>query len=126
MTANRLFNRRAFELRIGDDPQLLREIIELFIELQPQRMQALQHAVATADVAKTQAMAHMLKGAFGSVSMDSLAELAGGLEVCAENGDMTSCSEAMDELVRQFERVMIELSALEQELGHGAALSAAR
>ena len=120
MNSHRLFDRAAFELRIGDDPELLREIVELFLELQPRRMHELECAVASADAPKTKAMAHMLKGAFGSVSMDSLARLAGVLEESAETGDLSSCPDAMIDLAEQFDLVMIELASLRSELGFAA------
>lgn len=122
----RRFDRAAFELRIGDDPELLREIVELFFDLQPRRMHELELAVAVADSSKIQAIAHMLRGAFGSVSMDSLAELAGTLEASAACCDMAGCTNAMAELSRQFDQVMIELSALRGELESSDSFASAR
>lgn len=88
MTTNGLFDRQAFSERIGHDEATFRELVDLFCEMQPARMDALAQAVADQALADTRVHAHTLAGTFRNMSLDRLGELAKSLERAAADGDV--------------------------------------
>ena len=106
------FDARKFATNVGDDPALLQEVIELFIELQPGRMRDLGAALRREEGAKVRSIAHALKGAFLSMAMTRLASTAALIEQRGTFGDHKSARESFVELEIQFEQVLEELASL--------------
>ena len=109
MRAN-LFDRQAFVERIGTDPAVQREIIGLFLDLQPHRMDELAQSVARDDSRSVRILAHSLAGAFRTIAMPLLGDIAKHLETAAARGDLDLCRTLFLELDELFARVMAELS----------------
>lgn len=103
------FDRAALIERIGDDADLLAELIALFVEVQPPRLAALERAIAAADKDATRSTAHTLKGAFASMSMDELARLAFIIE--RSNGDQALALQTVREVRSGFDMALEELHA---------------
>jgi len=112
-----LFDRTTLMDRIGNDEHVLRELVDLFIDLQPQRMNQLAHAVASEEMDLARGYAHTLAGAFRSVSMPLLGDLAKALELAAGREEIADCRRLFLELDTAFARVMCELEALHAEWG---------
>ena len=110
-----LFDRANLLDRIGHDQHVLRELVDLFLDLQPQRMNELAHAVAADELELARGYAHTLAGAFRSVSMPVLGDLAKSLELAAIAEDMTECRNLFLELDAGFARVTAELESLQCE-----------
>jgi HPt (histidine-containing phosphotransfer) domain-containing protein len=110
-----LFDRATLMDRIGDDEHVLRELIDLFLDLQPQRMNELAHAVASQELELARGYAHTLAGAFRSVSMPVLGDLAKGIELAAARDELAGCQKLFQELDSTFARVVAELKTLQAE-----------
>ena len=109
-----LFDHHAFAARIGTDPEIQQELIELFIHSQPDRMTALARAVDTHDLVSARSLAHGLTGAFRSMSMDPLGDCAKQLEDAARHGDAAGSNKAMKQLSGLFATALDELHACSQ------------
>jgi two-component system, sensor histidine kinase and response regulator len=73
--------------RLGGDP-LARQMIELFLELGPARMDELASGLAAADAGRVERVAHSLKSAAGNVGAVLLQEHATSLEHAAGGGEI--------------------------------------
>src|SRR5579871_1481391 len=104
-----LFDRAALMERIGNDEHVLRELVDLFIDLQPQRMNELALAVASEECELARSSAHTLAGAFRSVSMPVLGDLAKAIELAAAREAMAECHKLFQDLDGTFARLMDEL-----------------
>jgi len=72
--------------RLGDDSELMTDIIAIFLEDCPKQLAGIKLAVASRDPAAIRSTAHSLKGAADNLSAGPLAECAKALERMAEGG----------------------------------------
>jgi len=108
-----LFDRASLMERIGNDEHVLRELVDPVMDLQPQRMNELAHALASEELDLARGYAHTLAGGFRSVSMPSLGDLAKEIELCAAREELAECRNRFLELDATFAQVMAELEALQ-------------
>lgn len=104
-----LFDRSALMRRIGQNADLLRELLSLFVEVQPKEMGELRQAVDARDAPRTKRLAHKIAGSFASLAMNALARRAMDIERRAATGDVGSCAGLMAELEACFGQVLEEL-----------------
>jgi HPt (histidine-containing phosphotransfer) domain-containing protein len=72
--------------RLGDDTELVAEVLAVFLDDAPARLQAIDEAMAQGDPAELRAAAHALKGAAGSIAAVRLCEAAQALELASHAG----------------------------------------
>jgi HPt (histidine-containing phosphotransfer) domain-containing protein len=104
-----LFDRESLLDRIGGDASVLAELIELFLDLQPQRMNKLAQLIAAADYPAAAREAHALAGALHSMSMRAPGDLAKALEQTAAQHDPERCRSLFLALDGTCAQVMAEL-----------------
>ncbi len=92
---------RALEHAAGD-PELLREMVGLFLEEAPQRLAALRDALARADAAGLRAAAHSLKGGLATLGADAAAALARELEQAGAQGKLDQAAALLERLAQDF------------------------
>jgi HPt (histidine-containing phosphotransfer) domain-containing protein len=107
---NRLFDSAALAERLGPDGNVQREIIDLFLDVQPQKMNELAQAVARDDSHSARGIAHSLVGAFRSMSMPRLGDTAKMLERAATVHDLDLCRTLFLELDELFAHACNEVS----------------
>lgn len=91
--------------RLADDPDL-GEIVEMFVEEMPERINALLSQLDATDWDALTRTAHQLKGAAGSYGFDALSPSAGKVETAVRNGEPEqSIRESVHELVELCNRV---------------------
>ncbi|MGB3093590.1 MAG: PAS domain S-box protein [Candidatus Zixiibacteriota bacterium] len=95
-------------LRFDNDRELLRQLLQEFLEAAPEQLGTLDEAVRRGDAKTLQSEAHRLKGAAGNLSARFIADLALKLETSGRNGDMSGAEETIAEL-------RTELKKLEQQ-----------
>jgi HPt (histidine-containing phosphotransfer) domain-containing protein len=94
--------------KMGGDPELLREIMDFFVELVPQQIEDLAAAVQAGDVATVGLQAHGMKGGAGNVGAVRVAATARQLEMLAKEGTLTGAAELVQQLREDF-REMTEV-----------------
>ena len=107
-----LFNRKSFAERIGDDEETFHELVDLFLDVQPAKMDLLAQAVAADDYAQTRIQAHALAGTFRNMSLDALGDCAKTLERAAAGMEVDTARTAFLELDELFAQAVSELEAL--------------
>ena len=98
--------------------ELLREIIEAFLEEAPRQILAMHEAIKRSDAALLRRAAHTVKGAVRYFGADRAFKMAMQLETLAHDGDMGTAIPAIDLLEREVERIKPILAS---RLGSNAA-----
>lgn len=98
-------------LEIGAMEGLVQELIELYREDVPGRVDLLNRAIGAGDVRRTMAESHGLKGALGNLGLVRFAGLVAALEGLAHEGRMEEARLLSAGLSTAFEEALGALSA---------------
>jgi HPt (histidine-containing phosphotransfer) domain-containing protein len=85
-----------------DDPQFLRELIELFLQDVPQRLQDLDQALASGDATSVMRAAHTIKGSSSNFGAARLCKLAHAIEIEGKSGNLAAAGNGVAELRAEF------------------------
>lgn len=91
--------------RLMGDPELLRDVVEAFLEDMPNQFVLLRRHVDTEDPASAALYAHSIKGASANVSAEALRVWADKLEDSCRAGDFATARGLLTELSALFEQV---------------------
>jgi HPt (histidine-containing phosphotransfer) domain-containing protein len=100
-----LFDRAGMLERLGDDAELLGEVLDVFMEELPEMISDLQKAISGQNAEAVMRAAHSLKGALLNVSADSSAELAFKLEEQGRAERLDGTRELLAELEVELDRL---------------------
>jgi HPt (histidine-containing phosphotransfer) domain-containing protein len=98
-------------LRVENDRDLLRELIEIFKEESPRLLQQLREHVVRKDMKSVEETSHGLKGMLSGLSAMPAASVAARLERMGREGDMAGLSDAVTLLELEIEKLLPELDA---------------
>jgi HPt (histidine-containing phosphotransfer) domain-containing protein len=101
------------ELESADAPGFLAQLIGLFIDDLPRRLEAIANGIAQADSAATAAAAHSLKGGAANLGARPLAALCEQLEVTGKAGSLEAAELLLDAIRTESTRAR---TRLEQEI----------
>jgi HPt (histidine-containing phosphotransfer) domain-containing protein len=101
-----------------DDPDMLAEIIGLYLDRAPELLQSLQGAIANKDAEPLRVAAHTLKSSSANVGARVLADLCRELEEMGRTGSLDDSATKLSLLYNEYRRVD---SALSDELKGNAA-----
>jgi two-component system, sensor histidine kinase and response regulator len=90
--------------RYDHDLDLLKAIIEGFIQESPTAMDAIASAIGSADSATVGLKAHALKGGASYIGAKRIQHAAFSLEKCGKSGDLSTAAELASALRQEFER----------------------
>jgi DNA-binding response OmpR family regulator len=96
----------------GDDPALLRELIELFLSGAPDQLDRMRHAAEDEDAPALRRAAHTLKGSSGQMGALRLQEICGLIEALSATGSLVGVDALLSEASVAFERAVGELKVL--------------
>ncbi len=88
--------------RLGNDRELLIEILELFIGTMPKHVNNLKTAIKEKNLENIKREAHVLKGAAGNISAEKLANTAAALESTGKDGDLNSSKLLFPVLLEEY------------------------
>jgi CheY-like chemotaxis protein/HPt (histidine-containing phosphotransfer) domain-containing protein len=109
--ASHVFDHVALLSRIEGDETLLQELVGLFLEDTPQRLDHLHTAFANNDLPALERAAHTLKGSVGNLCARRAFEAAKRLERCAQMGDVRRVTDALTDLDTEMAHLQTVLSA---------------
>jgi HPt (histidine-containing phosphotransfer) domain-containing protein len=92
------FDEAALRERVEGDMELLREIIELFLEDGPRLIAEVRAAVAAGDAVALKRAAHTLKGAASNFGAGAVVAAALELETMGRTGDLSGAAPVRDRL----------------------------
>lgn len=110
----RVFDHSALVERLGDDLELVTELIELFLEESPMLLADVQHAVDCRDAKAVERSAHRLKGSVGNFGMNKTCAAALRIEVLGRMGDLTDADAAYQSLHDELRQLQAELAKWSQ------------
>jgi signal transduction histidine kinase/DNA-binding NarL/FixJ family response regulator len=77
---------------------MIREIVQEFVDSLPDRLEAIEQALASDNLAELSRIAHALKGAGGTAGYDCLFQLGAELEQCADQGERQTANDLVKQL----------------------------
>lgn len=98
--------------RVGGDAELLKEVVELFLDDYPSTFEKIRDAVASRDALALEHHAHSLKGSVSTFGADRAFEAAFALEKQGRSGDLTGVQDGLSRLEQALEALRPELVSL--------------
>jgi HPt (histidine-containing phosphotransfer) domain-containing protein len=96
------------------EPDVLVEILTVFLDDVPKRILALRAAAVAGDAFAMQRAAHSLKGSSGNIGARALHDVCRQLDDHARSGDLTRVTPLLDSLAIEYDRVEAEIRRLLQ------------
>ena len=94
------------------EPDVLQEVLTLFLNEVPKKIEALRAAAAAGDAMVAQRTAHSLKGSSGNIGARALHDVCRRLDDDAKNGDLSGVQTLLDQLNAEYEKVEKEIRRL--------------
>lgn len=107
-----LAGRQAFLANLGDDRELARKLIELFLDQSPKLLAQVRAAVEAGDSEALRRSAHALKGTISNFPSGPARGVAARMEVIGFDGDLPAAREALPMLEKEVERLCAILPGL--------------
>ncbi len=104
-----VFDYADFLERIDGDVDLLKEVIEIFLEDTPRLLADLFAAIRRGDAGAVERAAHTLKGATANISAKRLYALSHQVQQAAKNGDAASLEPRIHQFAENFDKLTREL-----------------
>ncbi|MFM9963457.1 MAG: response regulator [Planctomycetaceae bacterium] len=106
---NDVFNHGEMLTRLGDDLELVTELIELFLEESPKLLVDVQLAVQRRDAKAIERAAHRLKGSAGNFGINATVKAAMRLEILGRKGDLAEVDSICQSLAEELRQLQEEL-----------------
>jgi two-component system, sensor histidine kinase and response regulator len=97
------------ELQEEGDPNILKELIELFLADVPLQLVVLRKAVEAGDVSSVGRIVHTLKGSCGNMGARSMGTLCTELEEIVRSEELSAAPELISRLEEEFGRARVAL-----------------
>lgn len=91
---------------LGGDRRLLQELVEIFVDDGPKRLEAMRVAMTAANVGQLEQVAHSLKGAAAILGAARLQNAALALEEAAHDGHAENSPYLVAQIAREVEQVI--------------------
>jgi two-component system, sensor histidine kinase and response regulator len=99
--------------RVGGDADLLKEVVELFLDDYPSTFEKIKGAVASQDAKALEHHAHSLKGSVSTFGANRAFEAAFTLEKQGRSGDLTGAGDSLVQLEKALEALRPELVSIQ-------------
>lgn len=100
------------EIGSEGQPDLLSELLTLYLEDSPARLQAIRQAVANFDAKEIERASHSLKGGSANLGAKLLSDVCSQLEECARENRLNEAPRLVEELDAEYSRVRIAFEKL--------------
>jgi len=100
------------------EPDVLTEVLQMFLDEFPPRMDRLRNAWASKNIEEMYRAAHSLKGSAGNVGAQRLMKVCSQLDEMGRSGDLTDTALLVDALGIEFDKVAAEIHRI---IGNSAA-----
>jgi len=91
--------------RLGDDVELLRDIVQIYLEDAPAIVERIHTAISQSDANSLQRAAHSLKGLAATLSAAEVVGVAAKLEHLAATRDMSDASKSIAEVDERLDEL---------------------
>jgi HPt (histidine-containing phosphotransfer) domain-containing protein len=100
------------QLTVPGEPDVLTQVLTLFLEEVPPRIARLRNAWASGNIEEMQRAAHSLKGSAGNIGAQSMFEVCRQLDGLGRSGSLEAAATLIDALDDEFARVQTEIRRL--------------
>jgi len=114
--SSRIFLPNEFREQCGDDPELMAEIIDLFLVEQDKELRNMKDALAGEDYEQLSYTAHTLKGSLGSLHAAESRRCAESLEKAAKGKDNPGCRDALVALERALAALKLVIQTFRTQI----------
>jgi PAS domain S-box-containing protein len=101
--------------RVDNDAQLLKDLVDLFLEECPHLLDEIRVALDQKDAKGAERGAHSLRGSLANLAAKSASDAALQVERHAKDGDLVQAAKGLEELEWQLERLKPALHAVQVE-----------
>jgi PAS domain S-box-containing protein len=101
-----IFDRAVALHHVGGDPEILRQLVEMFLDQGAARMTAVEQAVGNRDATTLESAAHALKGTAATLGMPKLRDAAYTVERLGAEGRVAAAGAAVGEMRAAMDEVM--------------------
>jgi len=103
-TQSEVFDRQRLLEALGEDEDLLAEVISAFLKEIPDDVGPLEEALATGDLGMVQMQAHKMKGAAANVRAENMRRVLAGIEEAAKQKEPAKAAQLMEGFMGKFEQ----------------------
>ncbi|HDR05859.1 MAG TPA: Hpt domain-containing protein [Candidatus Marinimicrobia bacterium] len=103
---HQIFDRDELMERIGNDEELMEQLIELFLEDYPTRVAEIEAGFSEGNSEKTRKAAHTLKGMSGNLAFHQVYHTAKKMEDYASEKKMEEAEKLHNQLQKEIARVL--------------------
>ncbi|MCP4718845.1 MAG: response regulator, partial [Desulfobacteraceae bacterium] len=96
------FNKAELFERFGNDEELIREVLDAFLQEALELIENMKPAINQKDAQLLRSYAHALKGSSANVNADILKEIALSMEQAANQDDLASASGILSDIEKEF------------------------
>lgn len=107
-----LAGRPAFLAGLGDDVELARQLVDIFLEQSPKLMAQVRAAILAGDAVALRLAAHALKGTISNFPSGAARSVAARMEALGYDQDLAAARETLPQLEQEVERLTTLLPAL--------------
>ena len=111
-TPSQAFDYQALFDRMGQDHELAMEIINMYLQDVPAKIDELQKVIEAKDLQKALRIAHSIKGNSANTGCMAMAETAGKMEAHGQAGELDEIEILLPELEKQFELCKAEMEKI--------------
>ena len=114
--ADSVIDRSAMLEQVDGDPELLSELVILFLETYPVLLEDLRRAIQDQASSRVRDAAHNLRGAVSNFQVTTAVDLAQSLELMGRDGDLKGAEARFTRLEAEMRRIEGALAALRLEV----------
>ena len=103
---------RLRQLTPPGEPDVLSEVLRMFVDEVPKRLAQLRDAWQRGDAPAVQRLAHSLKGSTGNIGAAALYGVCRHIDERARTGDLSGVAPLLDALAREYAAVEAEITLL--------------
>ena len=116
-TKQNQFSEQVFDMtealeNVGEDMDLLKEILEIFLDDYPNQIKQIQEGILASDSKVVEQAAHSLKGSVANFAASRAREAAYRLEVLGREGNLGEAKEALADLEREIGDLAAAMNAV--------------
>ena len=100
------------QLTTPGEPDVLTEVLQLFLQEVPPRMDRLRNAVALGNIEEVYRAAHSLKGSAGNIGAQRLMAVCRQIDEMGRAGDLKDAAPLLTALALEYERVAAEIDRI--------------
>jgi HPt (histidine-containing phosphotransfer) domain-containing protein len=107
-----IFDREAALARVGDDEELLAELVKIFLDDYPSNLREIESALHAGNPNQLERAAHTLKGAVANFGAEAVVQEAFALECLGRKGDLSHANESLQRLCQVLQVLDHEIRPL--------------